>query len=490
MVFSAAFVMEFGNQTEEAEEGFESPPLTDRAKILLVAMVIILIRWGVFLVQDRTRVIVEETPKTSGDNDDDPRDIPPPALYGEKKIEIDPLYPLIYILSDFHIGNNEPTGDLDKSLSNDMDKETLDRFMEWLVSVDQDAFALNPNLEYHVVMNGDFLDLWQAKRPQDDTMANRLDDILNSNGSFFNDLGKFIRSKHPRMHFHYLIGNHDDALYPSADGSHQSFQDQVEDKLREEALQGVVLPEFGRIRTRQNNDPMNFIMEEEFTENRYYNLHVEHGHRHDVVNWKGNTDSCAGQKIAEHINRMQEMDPAFRNIEFTPNAETAKYLHCLRRNHNTTQNLLDEIETLKDMATSAAKWYGGIMDTILTDDAMSDIILDEISPSQIRSDDLDEATEIIEDSDSRVHIVVFGHNHERDLQPHIGKSDWAYANTGTWLKKIQYHRDSSGNCVLRVIPSELPYVKISKDNDPRYALVELKFFRDGSRIAHRVVRVS
>ena len=74
-------------------------------------------------------------------------------------------------------------------------------------------------------------------------------------------------------------------------------------------------------------------------------------------------------------------------------------------------------------------------------------------------------------------IVVLGHNHFSHLEPKTsGVSEWGYANTGTWLKKVKASTDSK-NCFLKSKPSALPYVKISKEKGQDKALLELKYFR-------------
>lgn len=77
------------------------------------------------------------------------------------------------------------------------------------------------------------------------------------------------------------------------------------------------------------------------------------------------------------------------------------------------------------------------------------------------------------------------HTHIHDLQPPQPYSQWAYANSGTWLDDITH--DSSDGCQLRSSPSSLPYVKISKEEGEDIALVELKFFRGTSE--DRLVKV-
>jgi UDP-2,3-diacylglucosamine pyrophosphatase LpxH len=421
---------------------------------------------------------------TIDDDGDDPRDIPPPTIYGEE-IEVDPIVPPVYIVSDFHIGSNRSwSGQVDKKLSNDMDKETLENFLKWLDLVDKDAASYD---HYDVVMNGDFLDLWQATRLEDDDYKKRLEDILDTNqvsnhenNNFFSELGKFIRNNSPRCRFYYVIGNHDDALYS---GNHEG-----DDKFGEGnsfySLRNMVT---GKLRD-GDTSLMSFAMNRQYT-NANYKLYVEHGHQHDSTNMKDeNGGPSGGQIIAQQINHMQEIDPLFENIEKTPNQETAKYLKCLVDHPGTPENIKNEIDKLKEISIDAEAYVAGnIVDFLLTDEGMSNAIIDRIDPENINRNELEEALEIINDVERipQRKIVVFGHTHIHDLQPPQPYSQWAYANSGTWLDDITH--DSSEGCQLKSSPSTLPYVKISKENGEDIALVELKFFRGNSE--DRLVKV-
>ena len=185
---------------------------------------------------------------------------------------------------------------------------------------------------------------------------------------------------------------------------------------------------------------------------------------------------------------MQEIDPLFENIENTPNQETAKYLKCLVNHPGTLENIKNEIDKLKEISIDAEAYVvGNIVDFLLTDEGMSNAIIDRIDPEHINRNELEEALEIINDI-KRIpqrKIVVFGHTHIHDLQPPQPYSQWAYANSGTWLDDITY--DSSEGCQLKSSPSNLPYVKISKEKGEDIALVELKFFKGTSE--DRLVKV-
>jgi UDP-2,3-diacylglucosamine pyrophosphatase LpxH len=423
---------------------------------------------------------------TSEDDGDDPRDTPPPTIYGEEK-DVDPFVPPVYIVSDFHIGSNQSwPGKVNKTHSNDMDKKTLEDFLEWLYMVNNDAAKYD---HYDVVMNGDFLDLWQATRPNDDNYQKRLEDILETNQvwdhkakgelNFFSKLGGFIKNS-PRCRFYYVIGNHDDALYS---GNHRGDPNYGEGNSFN-SLRNMVT---GKLRD-GDNSLISFAMNRQYT-NANYKLYVEHGHQHDATNMKKeNGGPSGGQQIAHQINHLQEIDPLFRNIEKTPNQETAKYLKCLVNNPSTPEKLKNEIDKLKEISIDAEAYIkGNIVDFLLTDEGMSNAIIDRIDPKKINRNELEEAHKIIDDN-KRIpqrKIVVFGHTHIHDLQPSQLYSQWAYANSGTWLDDIIF--DSTQGCQLKSSPSNLPYVKISKEKGEDIALVELKFFK--GRQKDRLIKV-
>jgi len=417
---------------------------------------------------------------TDGGDGDDPRDIPPPIIYGEE-IEADTLVPPVYIVSDFHVGSNRNfPGQVNKQLSNDFHERTLKRFLEWLKAVDNDAARYD---HYDIVMNGDFLDLWQAARPNNDTYENRLNDILETNETddtnFFSQLGGFIRNS-PKCRFYYLIGNHDDPLY-SGDNSG--------DELFGEGNSFYSNRNMVKLKLRAGTTSlMSFAFNKQYTNSRYQ-LFVEHGHQHDSTNLKDeNGEPSGGQQVAQQINHMQEIDSDFGKIENTPNQETAKYLSCLNKRDDTPQNVKDEIEKLKNISIDAESYFvGNIVDFLLTDNMVSSLIIDRIEPSSVRANELKEALEIINDSSKipSYKIVVFGHTHLHDLQPPQPYSSWAHANTGTWIDDIEF--SPSNGCTLTSSPSHLPYVKISKQEGEEIALVELKFFSGNS--ADRLIKV-
>jgi len=420
-------------------------------------------------------------PPTITDDGDDPRDIPPPSIYGEE-IDVDERVPPVYIVSDFHLGSNRNfPGQVNKQSSNDFHERTLKSFLEWLEAVDKDALGYD---HYDVVMNGDFLDLWQAGRPTGDNYENRLTDILETNtvddSNFFSMLGAFIRRNSPRCRFYYLIGNHDDPLYSG---------DNIGDKLFGTGNSFNSNRNMLKASLRDGSSSlMSFAFNKQYTNTRYQ-LFVEHGHQHDSTNLKDeNGEPSGGQRVAQQINHMQEINPLFREIENTPNQETARYLKCLSQQAGTSQNVLDEIDKLKEISIDAESYIiGNIVDFLLTDNVVNNLIIDRIDPSNIRASELAVAQGILNDASRipRYKIVVFGHTHLHDLQPPQLYSSWAHANTGTWIDDNVF--TSTNGCQLTSSPSHLPYVKISKQEGEEIAIVELKFFSGNS--PDRLLRV-
>jgi UDP-2,3-diacylglucosamine pyrophosphatase LpxH len=403
---------------------------------------------------------------TTDDDGDDPRDIPPPTYYGEE-LEVDPTVSPVYVISDFHLGSNI---DSVKEKSNDMDGDTLKMFLKWLDSVDVDAGEAD---HYDVVMNGDFFDLWQAKKSVDDTNADMIKDVLDSNNDFFSQLAQLLKGRYPRCRFYFLIGNHDDAFFSSTDGSHMTARNSLKKDLSQD----------------WSLWPMSFNIDTTYT-NGQYKLHIEHGHEFDSFNWKGDEDRAIGQKIAEKINQMQEANPAFRNIEYTPNQEFVKYLICLKENEKTPKKILDIIGEFESVAMWAniensklgalwdgLKYVGKIRPFLVSGDRFA---LDHpnVEPKKVKDDNRGFAEKIMEEK-PEVKIVVLGHIHFTDLIKMAGEK--GYANTGTWLKKVRASKDSK-DCLLKTSPSPLPYVKISKalesnEDGEDIALVELKYYR-------------
>ena len=432
--------------------------------------------------QEREKNLGSDT-NIAAEDGDDPRDIPPPIMYGEE-IDVDPNVPPVYVVSDFHVGSSRG---IDKRKSNDMDYDTLKVFLKWLDSVDLDAANYD---HYDVVMNGDFVDLWQAKRSKDDTNANRLKDILDSNNLFFSELAQILRRRYPRCRFYYLLGNHDDALFSSNDGSHYKARNSLKKYLRQDWHSQIIAGE-GRVWSAKPNNKLMSIKIDKTYSNPTYKLHIEHGHRFDSFNWKGNKDKAVGQEIAEYINKMQELDPAFKNGEYTPNQEFVKHLVCLKKNKKTTKKILDIINKMESVAMKTSlknSFCGAVGDGInyILRGDRSVLDHESVDPNKVREYNREKAKEIIDES-IRFKIVVLGHTHFRDLRPNSGESNWATANTGTWLREIKASKDSK-KCSLTTKPSPLPYVKISKEDGDNKALVELKFFRGNLR--HRMVKVS
>ncbi|MFC1855332.1 metallophosphoesterase [Thermodesulfobacteriota bacterium] len=477
----------------------ESPSTTEEREwpctpyfIILIFIILLLCGW-IFFAQDgtRTRTRTKDEDEDDGDDGmggeeddgDDPRDTPPPTIYGEE-LDPDPVNaPPIYSLSDFHIGNGDKA-------SNDMKKETLKKFKAWLEYVKSDV---PPDADhYDVVMNGDLFDLWQAADTEGEPDGERFDKILKTNEQFFNDLADAFKSD-GRMRFYYLIGNHDDGF---------TFDSSLKPKL------------IKTLREKSGVAPLPFSAQEAYS-NTYFKLYAEHGHQHDSMNLKTGNDPSPGQEISEKfVNKMQEMvfknwsdAPGdfretvrpFENMELTPNKEMAKYFRCLKKRiRPTTPNeVKKKIEEFEDFVTKKAaadsisptppiiEWddFKTLVDFIINGDQA---ILDKIDPKQINEDERNAALEKMDELNKaggrdRVRIVLYGHTHIKDIHPKEGPVRRAYANTGTWLRDIKYKQDYFKGCTLTASPSDLPFVKVSAyiDSDgKRYAFMELKTFRD------------
>jgi hypothetical protein len=163
----------------------------------------------------------------------------------------------------------------------------------------------------------------------------------------------------------------------------------------------------------------------------------------------------------------------------------------LKKNKATSQRVLDIIDKMESIAMKSNlknSFWGAVGDGVayLLKGDRSVLDHESVDPNKVRKYNRKKSKEII-DEKSRVKIVVLAHTHFRDLQPNSGESDWATANTGTWLREIQASKNS-GKCVLKTKPSPLPYVKISKERGENKALVELKFYR--GKLRHRMVKVN
>lgn len=421
---------------------------------------------------------------------DDPRDLPPPTIHGEE-IDRDQTKALIYLVSDFHLGSYLHGN----RRSNDMDAQTLERFIQFLQAAERDA-ADFPHFD--VVMNGDFLDLWQAKRGSNDTYGNRLQDIITSNAHFFSRLGNFLR-RTPKCRFYYVIGNHDDPLLSHTNPDDPVFGPNDSYGRLRSALRNTIrsiyeshlLEGIGRVwHFRPSSLPLSFAINESYT-NQQLKTFAIHGHQFDEVNSRDSDgEPSDGQDVAEQINEMQENFGSLRNIEYVPMNETGKLFKCLLESGTMSTEMKDAVEELKDTLVSAsAGFLGDIADVFMPDSAVIDKIIKETAPDKVREETREDAEEILDDDDRRprVKILVTGHTHLEDLDPASGETSKAYANTGSWFRRISARQGTSG-CTLQVFPSDLPYVRISKEKDENKALVEMNYF--SGRIVGKIVKVN
>ncbi|MCW4019288.1 MAG: hypothetical protein NWF00_11525 [Candidatus Bathyarchaeota archaeon] len=276
---------------------------------------------------------------------------------------------VVYAVSDLHMGSNLiyevkkvkatklqaktnnwtfedkdviETTTVDKSKSNLFNKAQADRFRNWLKFIDGEIESQHPNSECHLIINGDFLDLWQAKVPAKigdfDTesgllahvplyYANRVDLILDRHirkycgTAFYNDEGTCLKStfeekivgenpnydvvadlvrfaaKQNRTVF-YLIGNHDDPLYAGnvkedpafgfkgvdADGLVKHLRNRLSGVIEDLNSQGAGIP---------NSALDNFIVDKHYW-NEQLSVYAEHGHVYDEINLKDGSKPSKG----------------------------------------------------------------------------------------------------------------------------------------------------------------------------------------------------
>ncbi len=381
---------------------------------------------------------------TGSEDDDDPRDTPPPTIYGEELGEFQKIPP-VYIISDFHIGSNNG----DRTLSNDMDVDTLGKFIEWLDWVEHwdvpDEFKFD---EYVVIMNGDFLDLWQAGRIGTDSDKKRLKDIKDTNSGFFEILNKTLKSK-PRMKFYYIVGNHDDAFSYGLDFKKSGFP--------------TIITSFSHVK---------------------YDLWVEHGHKNDTTNSRGKDKKPSkGQEVTEFINKMQEDSPKFRHLDAPPYDDAARYVKCLYETNNLTNKEKELAMQFVDLLFSTkGDILGPTIQTFMSKSDEFNKIIEILSPKNDKETYRGEAKKLFKSKNAK--IVSLGHSHYEDF---IHAGNTVYVNSGTWLYNTSFKKKGK-KCSLIKNNSDLPFVKISNP-EPGKALVEGIFFRSKKSFGKAVINV-
>lgn len=417
------------------------------------------------------------------------------------------IYPPVFIVSDFHIGSNmvftlRNGREINKSLSNDMPQHTLDDFISWLAARDAET-AQFPY--YDVVMNGDFLDLWQAKRPFNDTYQNRLDDIFQSNIRFFTDLARFLAS-HSRCRFYYVIGNHDDALLDGGHNTDKRFAPNTNHYNLHADFRNRMMSLAGYLQ-------MSGI--QEAYSHPFYKIYAKHGHQHDDFNSRNSGRPSSGQELVERfVNRMQEdttpvfpplvspplVTPAdirpFAEMDSTPNIEFFQYMHCLFHDKSTPNEIKRQIERMMEFLVTEnnpvlSAFFVDILAELFIDDFTHNQIGNAMQPETISRNNLEAAVDLNRQRPSR--IVIFGHTHIKDQQPASGETDFCYVNSGSWLRHIRFRRqqnwrETGKRCRVLTQPSPLPYVKVSHPGGMR-ALVELISYRGGGTQSAVTVRL-
>lgn len=340
-----------------------------------------------------------------------PEDAPPGIVTNIKDTEIKKKY-LIYVVSDLHMGSHTKydieveenyrtrrrqrhTSSIsrwivDKSHSNLFDKRQSERFVKFLNRIKKEHDKIlekKSNVECHLVINGDFLDLWQAKNPisyNSDgifdvgpySYTERINDIIDSNlykHFLFVDYYDCdeIRKTHKREFWRYkhiknigikkdkqavgknpnwdvlqalynfalgrkkkviyIVGNHDDPLYTRVKSDDASRKSEDTSTLRKYFISGITEAVKGKNVPKKTKDKFekNFLIGR-FYWNQEYGTYAEHGHVFDNANWR-ESEKCKGQKFVEDtLNPITERDRGeFSGLGNVPYYEVIAFFRCL-----------------------------------------------------------------------------------------------------------------------------------------------------------------
>lgn len=313
---------------------------------------------------------------------------------------------VIYIVSDLHMGvhtknriiktqqTNQSVDvisdwNVDKSDSNLFDKYQASKFVKWLEFIENELNELsekhqNKSQDCHLIINGDFLDLWQAKAPtiipnlkvsntDDDNLTrdipysykNRIDEIFdmyvyrytiyldynedgqkmiegkgywdvvcsNPNYKVLQALLRFACGKNRKVI--YLIGNHDDPLYTGNNDNDPAYGNKPCPNA--EILRQYLIQKLDGIRKNEGlpEIALSNIQIGRFYWNREIGVYAEHGHIFDKENWKQtDSDGCLSQHFNEGIfAELKETTGihSLRYVDNVPHDEIIKYLKCLAR---------------------------------------------------------------------------------------------------------------------------------------------------------------
>lgn len=334
-----------------------------------------------------------------------PEDAPPGIIISTDEPDKKKDY-VIFILSDLHMGvhtknriiktrqKNQSVDvmsdwNVDKSDSNLFDKYQASKFVKWLEFIENELNELsekhqNKSKDYHLIINGDFLDLWQARAPMiipnlkvsnmdDDDLTreiphsykSRIDEIFdmyvygytiyldynedgqkmiegkgywnvvdsNPNYKVLQALLRFACGKNRKVI--YLIGNHDDPLYTGNNDKDPAYGNKPCPNA--EILRQYLIQKLDGIRKNEGLPEIarSNIQIGRFYWNREVGVYAEHGHIFDKENWKQtDSDGCLSQHFNEGIlAELKETTeiPSLRYVDNVPHDEIIKYLRCLVR---------------------------------------------------------------------------------------------------------------------------------------------------------------
>ncbi|MFC1936967.1 hypothetical protein ACFLWY_00235 [Chloroflexota bacterium] len=462
---------------------------------------------------------------------------------------------VVYIASDQHMGSHSnyiirelepsPHGGsrirsreerIDKSQSNLFDARQARRFVNWISYVDRDHRRNHPNAQCHLVINGDFLDLWQAlARRSREPMRNinryygsRIDEIIgphiyefsididfNEDGSQRGINSYSRRLGHnpnydvvaallgfaalPNRKVIYLIGNHDDPLFTGTieddDGyrARQGYRPGARYRRGVEYPHAQALRELldSRLERIQQGEGIphvalsNFIMGR-FYWNRELGIYAEHGHVFDSSNWK-DEDPCDGQELIEqHLNEIRESGHrSFRGIGNVPYSDMIKYLECelarARSNPSANRRSRDLIARfIEKGAETAGFWYG---------------LLEEFSPLEyalkIFRNAVNEESRKYYDKSRDLQrsigapVLVLGHTH---IPFCLGRGNSVFINTGEWIYDIRFSR-TANLCSLRKVYGATDYYMKANRISRNYLEVALRRYTGHTTFCRYQVRI-
>jgi UDP-2,3-diacylglucosamine pyrophosphatase LpxH len=465
-----------------------------------------------------------------------PEDAPPPIIISEPKQKGAPKEYVIYVVSDLHMGShlkyevkkvkiprekvkrNDWTYSemdvfeyysIDKSDSNLFSEDQATRFKNWLKSIDTEIEKDHPDAECHLIINGDFLDIWQAKMPSKigefETSSgrmdfnplfyeNRIDWILDkyiyrlTGILYYDEEEKYIKpqrkvepikdnpnygvicelirfaSKRNRKIF-YLIGNHDDPLYTGNRKNDPGYGSRRKDA---EGLRNHFIDKIDGIRKKMG---IPRLAMSDFQIGRYYwnrdwGVYAEHGHAYDEHNWKeklflSERKSSRGQKLVENylLDMQESRVGSFRLIASEPYNLSVSYLECEyeRSRKQGNKAMSDLIEKfVEDSAETLG--YGGkeeIASTFSFRYITIPYLKKQFSEASMTADEdygiyYQKSIELKDAT--KAAVLTFGHTHRPFC---VQTSDSVYINTAEWIYNIKFEPEPT--CRLEVDKNAYDY---------------------------------